>query len=137
MGSLVMSFGNVDCGRSPSITIKPISTTLDQHDNFALSELNLFTHARISRSICYLQRSFDYGEKRNTMVAVQSPKQSLEHPNLEKDTEIQKTADTESADSNTVEEEYPSSIQLLFISIAVIFSIFLAALDQVSVSRKS
>lgn len=71
------------------------------------------------------------------MTVVQSPKQSLEHPNVEKATEIQKTTDTESADSKTVEEEYPASIQLVFITIAVIFSIFLAALDQVSVLRKS
>jgi hypothetical protein len=40
MDALVMLFGNVDFGRSPSITIKPISSTLDQRDNFALSELN-------------------------------------------------------------------------------------------------
>jgi hypothetical protein len=83
------------------------------------------------------EKRFYNGENRNTMAAVQSPKQSLEHPNLEKDTEIQNTTDTESADSSTLEEEYPSPIQLVFISIAVIFSIFLAALDQVSVLRKS
>jgi hypothetical protein len=59
----------------------------------------------------------------------------LEDPSIEKATEVQKTADTESADSNTVEEEYPASIQLVFITTAIIFSIFLASLDQVRAQR--
>lgn len=71
------------------------------------------------------------------MTVDQIPKESLEHPSFEKATEIKKKADTESSDSKTLEEEYPASIQLVFITIAVIFSIFLAALDQVSVLRKS
>lgn len=69
------------------------------------------------------------------MAVVQSPKDSLEHPDAEKNPEIQKKADSESADSKEVKEEYPGSIQLFFITIAVIFSIFLSALDQVSVQR--
>lgn len=72
------------------------------------------------------------------MAVDQSPKQSLEHPNAEKAAEIDKKADTElSSDPKTVEEEYPGTIQLVFITVAVVFSIFLAALDQVSVFKPS
>ncbi|KAH8703810.1 putative efflux pump antibiotic resistance protein [Talaromyces proteolyticus] len=64
------------------------------------------------------------------MTAVQSPKQSLENPDVENTTAIEEPKETESAHSKIVEEEYPGTIQLVFITVAVIFSIFLSALDQ-------
>lgn len=68
------------------------------------------------------------------MTVVQSPRQSLDNPDVDnvRDVKDAETKETDSTVSISNDEEYPQAIQLFFITIAVMFSIFLCALDQVS-----
>lgn len=70
------------------------------------------------------------------MTAAQSPRQSLDNPDMEKAAETTDTdtitKETESTESATKNEDYPSALPLAFITMAVMFSVFLSALDQVS-----
>lgn len=73
------------------------------------------------------------------MTTAQSPRQSLDSPDVEKATEAtdtetitKETGSTESTETATENVEYPSAFPLALITMAVMFSVFLTALDQVS-----
>jgi hypothetical protein len=59
----------------------------------------------------------------------------LDNPDVEKAAETTDTdtitKETESTESATKNEDYPSALPLAFITMAVMFSVFLSALDQV------
>ncbi|KUL92144.1 hypothetical protein ZTR_02273 [Talaromyces verruculosus] len=68
------------------------------------------------------------------MTTTQSPRQSLDNPDVEKATEATDTEtitkETDSAETATEDVEYPSAFPLALITMAVMFSVFLSALDQ-------
>jgi hypothetical protein len=68
-------------------------------------------------------------------MTAESPRQSLDNPDVEKAAETTDTdtitKETESTESATKNEDYPSALPLAFITMAVMFSVFLSALDQV------
>lgn len=72
------------------------------------------------------------------MTVPQSPRQSLDNPDVEKPNETTDTEtitkETDSIDTATENAEYPSAFHLALITMAVMCSVFLSALDQVSVS---
>ncbi|KAI7974687.1 hypothetical protein EIK77_003835 [Talaromyces pinophilus] len=72
------------------------------------------------------------------MTTTQSPRQSLDNPDVEKATEGTDTEtitkETDSTETDTEDAEYPSAFPLALITMAVMFSVFLSALDQVSLS---
>lgn len=74
------------------------------------------------------------------MTTTQSPRQSLDNPDAEKATEATDTEtitkETDSAETATEDVEYPSAFPLALITMAVMFSVFLSALDQVSLPFK-
>lgn len=69
------------------------------------------------------------------MTATHFPRQSLDNPDVEKTTETADTEtatkETESTETATENAEYPSAFSLALITMAVMFSVFLSALDQV------
>lgn len=74
------------------------------------------------------------------MTATQSPRQSLDNPDVEKVTETTDTEtitkETDSTETATEDVEYPGAFPLALITMAVMFSVFLTALDQVSLPFK-
>lgn len=75
------------------------------------------------------------------MTATQSPRQSLDNRDVDKATETadsetmtKETDSKESTDTATENVEYPSAFPLALITMAVMFSVFLTALDQVKLS---
>jgi hypothetical protein len=70
------------------------------------------------------------------MTATQSVRQSLENSDVEKATEAADTEtitkETDSTETAAENVEYPSAFPLALITMAVMFSVFLTALDQVS-----
>jgi hypothetical protein len=77
------------------------------------------------------------------MTAAQSPRKSLDNPDVERATETtdtetitKETESTETTETAAENVEYPSAFPLALITMAVMFSVFLTALDQVSLSSK-
>lgn len=69
------------------------------------------------------------------MTAAHSSRRSLDNPDVDKTTEATDAEtfakETDSTETATENAEYPTALPLALITMAVMFSVFLTALDQV------